>query len=135
MEHEDNHIDTPRAREFVAALRSFEQDGNPSGLVAQFADGATVWRLDGRAERTDVEAFWREYRDQFERVSTTFRNAVENDREVALEWDSDIVPAGGHPTTYRGVTVLEIDPSADAVTALRVYYDTVAVTGGTFVRS
>ena len=123
-QHEDNHISNPRAREFVAALRSFEQDGNPYGLLAQFADGAVVSRLDGRGERTDVEAFWREYRDQFERVSTTFRNAVESDAAVALEWDSDVVPVGSQATTYRGVTVLEIDPLADAVSSLRVYHDT-----------
>ncbi|MDQ4116261.1 MAG: nuclear transport factor 2 family protein, partial [Actinomycetota bacterium] len=120
---------TPRAREFVAALRSFEQDGDPSGLVAQFTDGAVVSRLDGRGERTDVEAFWREYRAQFERVSTTFRNAVEGDGEVALEWDSDVV-SDGHPFTYRGVTVLAIDPQADAVTSARTYYDSAALLGG-----
>jgi hypothetical protein len=134
VNHEDNHIENPRARDFVAALRSFEQDGNPSGLVAQFGDGATVSRLDGRGDRTDVESFWREYRDQFERVSTTFRNAVEGHGEVALEWDSDVV-TGGNPLTYSGVTVLAIDPQSDAVTSARTYYDSAALLGGPAART
>lgn len=134
MDHEDNHIANQRARSFVAALRSFESDGNPSGLVGQFADGATASRLDGRGDRTDVESFWTEYRAQFERVSTTFRNAVEGDGEVALEWDSDVV-VGGHPMTYSGVTVLTIDPQGDVVTSARTYYDSAALMGGPQART
>ena len=134
-EHENNHIENPRARSFVAALRSFESDGEPSGLVAQFTEGATVSRMDGRGERTDVEAFWREYRAQFDRVSTTFRNAVEGDGEVALEWDSDVVSAAGNPLTYSGVTVLVIDPQSDVVTSARTYYDSAALMGGPAART
>lgn len=125
---EDNHIGDQRARDFVAALRSFEQDGNPSGLVASFTDGATVWRLDGRGERTDVEAFWTEYRERFERVSTTFRRAVESQDRVALEWDSDSVLADGTPRTVRGVTVLDLGDGG--VDELRTYYDTAAFATG-----
>lgn len=131
---EDNHITDPRTRSFVAELRSFEQDGDATGLVALFSDGATASRLDSRGEHDDVTAFWRAYRDQFERVSTTFRNAVEAVEQVALEWDSDVVLRGGRATTYSGVTVLDfaVDPdwsgSAGGVIAkLRTYYDTAAL--------
>lgn len=121
---EDNHIGDQRVREFVAALRSFEQDGDPSGLVRCFADGATVWRLDGLGERTDVEAFWTEYRARFRELTTTFRRAVETGDRAALEWDSDTVLADGTPRTVRGVTLLDL--GGGGVTALRAYYDTAA---------
>lgn len=125
---ENNHIADPTARSFVAALRSFEQDGDLSGLVEHFADGATLTRLDARGARTDPRAFWREYRDQFEQVSTTFRNAVESRDQVALEWDSKAVLRHGTPVTYSGVTVLDLD--AGSIVGLRTYYDTAAFTPG-----
>lgn len=127
---ENNHISTPIARSFVAALRSFEQDGDPSGLVAQFADGATLTRLDARGARTDARAFWHEYLEQFDTVSTTFRNAVESATEVALEWDSHAVLAGGNAITYSGATVLDLDTSGESIVGLRTYYDTAAFTKG-----
>lgn len=130
----DNHITDPRTRSFVAALRSFEQDGDPTGLVALFSDDATAARLDSRGEHDDVAAFWRAYRDQFERVSTTFGNAVEGVGQVALEWDSDVVLPGGRAITYSGVTVLDFAADPDrsgsgggVIAKLRTYYDTAAL--------
>lgn len=125
---QDNHISDDRARRFVAELRRFEQDGDPGALAGLFAGDATVQRLDARGERTDVEAFWREYRGQFEELSTTFTDAVEGDDQVALEWTTAGTQPGGRPIHYRGVTVLDF--KGDAVAALRTYYDTAAFTPG-----
>lgn len=125
---QDNHISDDRARRFVAALRRFEQDGDPSGLTGLFTGDATAQRMDARGERTDVEAFWREYRGQFDELSTTFVDAVEGPDQVALEWTSAGTLRGGHPIHYRGVTVLDL--KGDAVAALRTYYDTAAFTPG-----
>lgn len=125
---QDNHIGDQRVRRFVAALRSFEQSGEPSDLVGAFADGATVWRLDGHGERTDVEQFWLEYRSRFEKLSTTFHQAVEAQDRAALEWSSDTVLADGTPRTVGGVTVLELVDGG--VGALRAYYDTAAFAPG-----
>lgn len=125
---ENNHVHDARARGFVAALRSFEQDGNPAGLVECFAPGATATRLDGRGERTDLTGFWSEYREPFDRVRTTFRNAVETDGAAVLEWDSAAVLTGGTEVTVPGVTVLDL--GEDGVTALRTYYDTAAFVPG-----
>ena len=74
---QDNHISDPRTRRFVAALRQFEQDADPAELLRQFAPDATVSRLDARGERTDLAEFWQEYRRSFEKLSTTFVDAVE----------------------------------------------------------
>jgi hypothetical protein len=82
---EDNHIGDERARAFAAALRKFEQDSDVSRLSELFADSATLERLDARGERTDPEAFWREYREQFSEIRTTFFNAVEGADQVALD--------------------------------------------------
>lgn len=123
---DDNDITDPRARTFVAALRRFEQDSDPAPLVELFADTATATRLDARGERTDVTAFWTEYRAQFHELSTTFVNAVEGADQVSLEWTTTATLTDDRPLDYRGATV--IDLHGDDIVALRTYYDTAAFT-------
>jgi ketosteroid isomerase-like protein len=123
---EETPITDPRARTFAEALQDFERSGEPADLVALFTDDATLTRLDARGERGDPEAFWREYRDQFQELSTTFEHAVEGDDRCALEWTSKGTLATGRPVEYRGVTVVEFD--GEAVSRLRTYYDTAAFT-------
>lgn len=122
---EDNHITDDRARRFAAGLRKFEQDSDPTPLVAQFAPDAVTQRLDARGERQgEVEAFWREYRAQFDEIRTTFFDVVEGDEQFALEWTSTGTLRDGRPIDYRGVTVIDLD--GDLITRLRTYYDTAA---------
>jgi ketosteroid isomerase-like protein len=120
----DDSIADDRARGFATALRDFERSADPADLVARFADGATLTRLDAGGDRTDAEAFWREYRDQFDDLRTTFTHATEGDDGCVLEWSSTGTLSTGRPIEYRGVTVLEFD--GDAVSRLRTYYDTAA---------
>ncbi|MCY7342931.1 MAG: nuclear transport factor 2 family protein [Pseudonocardia sp.] len=122
---EDNHIADARARNFVAALRKFEQDSDAAPLVALFATDAVTERLDARGERHgEVEQFWQEYRAQFREIRTTFFNAVEGQDQVALEWRSQAILTDDRPLTYRGVTVIDLD--GDAIVRLRTYYDSAA---------
>jgi ketosteroid isomerase-like protein len=121
---EDNHIADPRARTFVAELRRFEQSSDPTDLVELFADDATATRFDGRGDRTDVTAFWQEYRAQFDHLSTTFFDAVEGSDQVALEWTSEATLTDGRPISYRGVTVLDL--AGEQIARLRTYYDSAA---------
>ena len=123
---QDNHITDPRARTFVGALRVFEQSSDPAELTALFADDATLMRLDGRGERGDPAAFWREYRGQFHELSTTFSNVVEGPDQVALEWSTSATLADYTPIHYQGVTVLDLDQ--EKIIRLRTYYDTAAFT-------
>lgn len=123
---ENNHIDDGRARRFVAALRKFEQDSDPAPLVELFTDDATLLRFDARGERQGVEAFWREYRGQFDEVRTTFYNVVEGSDQFALEWSSTATLRGGRSLEYRGVTVIDLD--GERVVRLRTYYDSAAFT-------
>jgi ketosteroid isomerase-like protein len=79
-------------------------------------------RFDARGERRgEVEQFWREYREQFDEVSTTFVNAVEGADEFALEWTSEATLSNGRPLQYRGVTAIGFDD--DRIAWLRTYYD------------
>lgn len=123
---EDNHIADQRVRGFVGALRKFEQDQDPSTLVGLFADAAVLTRLDGRGEREDAEGFWRQYREQFHDLSTTFFNVVEGSDQFALEWTSKGTLANDRPLTYSGVTVLDF--ADEQIVQLRTYYDTAAFT-------
>lgn len=123
---EDIEIEDERARGFATALQEFERSGDPADLVARFTDDATLTRLDARGERGDAEAFWREYREQFDELSTVFEHAVEGDDRCALEWSSTGSLATGRPVEYRGVTVVEFD--GEKVARLRTYYDTAAFT-------
>lgn len=121
---DDSQITDPRARSFAEALQTFEAESDTASLTPLFADDATVLRLDARGERTDVEAFWREYREQFSEISTTFTHAVVGDDACVLEWGSEATLINGRSVDYRGVTVLEFD--GDAITRLRTYYDSAA---------
>ncbi|MDN5759315.1 MAG: nuclear transport factor 2 family protein [Tomitella sp.] len=122
---EDNHISDQRARSFAAGLRRFEQDSDPAPFVALFAPDAVTERLDARGERQgEVERFWREYRDQFGEIRTTFFNVVEGEDQFALEWTSTGTLHDGRPIDYRGVTVIDLE--GDLITRLRTYYDSAA---------
>ena len=125
-EMDDIAINDTRARAFAETLQTFEQDGDAAALAALFADGATVERLDARGPRTDVEQFWREYRDQFRDVATTFTHVVDGTDACVLEWTSDAHLPDGRPVDCRGVTILEL--GEDKVTGLRTYYDSAVFT-------
>jgi ketosteroid isomerase-like protein len=122
----DTDITDARARAFASALQTFERDADSVAFAELFADGATVLRFDGRGERTDVEQFWREYRDQFTAVSTRFTGVVQGEDSSALEWTSEGELSTGRPVSYRGATVIELD--GDKITGLRTYYDSAVFT-------
>ena len=123
---DNTEITDPRARAFATALQTFERDDDSAAFTELFADGATVLRFDGRGERTDVEQFWREYREQFTEVSTTFTSVLQGEDSAALEWVSEGTLSTGRPVSYRGATVIELD--GDRVARLRTYYDSAVFT-------
>ena len=120
-------ISDDRARSFANALQTFEKDGDAAALAARFTYDAVTQRLDARGERRgEVEQFWREYRDQFDSISTTFYDVVEGGDRVALEWTSDATLTDGRPLQYRGVTIVDLD--GDKIIKLRTYYDSAQFT-------
>lgn len=119
---EETRITDERAGAFAAALQRFEQDSDTAAFAKLFADDAITQRLDARgARRGEVEQFWREYREQFIDVRTTFDNAIEGSDEFALEWTSEATLGNGRPIEYRGVTAIGFD--GDRIVWLRTYYD------------
>ncbi|MGQ0482692.1 MAG: hypothetical protein ACT4O0_16915 [Pseudonocardia sp.] len=82
MEHIE--LGDPRARAFTDALHRFERDPESPDLIELFAEGARLRRLDARGERGDPAGFWREYRNQFREIETTFHDVVEGKDRVAL---------------------------------------------------
>ena len=97
---------------------------------SDLGSNAVTQRLDARGERRgEVEQFWKEYRDQFSSISTSFSDVVEGGDRVALEWTSDATLTDGHPLQYRGVTVLDLD--GDKISKLRTYYDSAQFTPST----
>jgi ketosteroid isomerase-like protein len=117
----DTQINDDRYRAFADGLQTFEKDGDASAFAALFGSGATAERLDARGARTDIEAFWQEYRNQFSSLSTSFHNAVEDTDQAVLEWTTEGALADGRDITYRGVTYIQLD--GDKVSTLRTYYD------------
>lgn len=122
----DTTVNDPRARAFGEALQRFEQESDVAVLTELFADDATLLRLDARGDRTDAAAFWKEYREQFDEIATTFSNVVEGDDQFALEWTSKATLRGGRPIEYRGVTCIDLE--GDKIVRLRTYYDSAQFT-------
>jgi ketosteroid isomerase-like protein len=118
----DTNISDDRARTFASGLQTFEKDGDAAAFAALFADDAVTQRFDARGERSgEVEAFWQEYRAQFQSISTTFYDVVEGGDRFALEWISEATLVDGRPLQYRGVTVIDLD--GEKITKLSTYYD------------
>jgi ketosteroid isomerase-like protein len=120
----DHEVRNETTRRFIAALRRVETDGDVDGLAALFTDDAEVRSIDGHGPRRGqdgVRELFREYVDQFDRLSTTFTQVTEGEDRAALEWTTEAVRPGGHGVEYTGVTVIDLD--GDRCTGFRTVYD------------
>jgi len=120
--------DTARADSFAQALQQLDESGDPSQLVAQFADGAELRRPElekAQGPTTDVEQFWSSYRDQFSSISTEFTHVVESGDLAVLEWTSTGTLTAGREIEYAGVSLLTFG-DGDGVSRFSTYYDTAA---------
>lgn len=115
-----------RATAFMEALKTLEADKNPDVLVALFTDDATLERMTHKTYegKADAEAFWGEYLEPFEDITTEFFNVTEDDDGAVLEWASEGSLGGGKAIRYRGVSSLSFD--GDKVKGFRTYYDSAA---------
>ena len=119
--------DRPMHERFAAALRAFEDTGTDGDLIALYADDCRVGNIvtgerhhgpGGAAE------FWSSYRNQFERIESTFTLVAGDDSGAVLEWES-AGSAKGDDVSYRGATVLEYD--GEAIVRSMAYFDPRAV--------
>ena len=112
------------AHKFIEALRTLEDSKDVEPLAALYTDAAAVGNVlapDKFHGKDGARQFWTEYRGTFETAKSTFRNVVVGSGNAALEWTTEGTAAEGHPFTYSGVTVLEID--GDSVTRSSAYFD------------
>ena len=128
----DHEVRDETTRQFIAALRHLEQKRDLEPMGSLFTDEAPVSSIDGHGTRygpDGITALFDEYLRQFDEVRTTFTQVTEGENHAALEWSTDAVRAGGHPVTYTGVTIIDLD--GDRVTGFRTVYDSAALMGPT----
>ena len=78
-----------RAQSFIDALRSLEDDGDLEPLVALYGEQSRSENLTASDEFSGAEGarrFWSADRGLFEQVHSEFRNVLEDDDRVVLEW-------------------------------------------------
>ena len=110
---------------FTESLQKTEETRDPDHLVMLFADEAELRNLS--IAHHIIEAarqFWQIYLDQFDEIRSEFSHRIEADGQVALVWTSQGALKGGHPITYRGVSVVEF--ADDKVTRFETIYDSAA---------
>ena len=108
---------------FIDALKQLEDDQDTGAIAELFSDDATLERLTHKTYKgkADALAFWREYLEPFEKISTTFFNVTEGNDSAVLEWESKGTLKGGKEISYRGAS--SFDVLDGKVTSFRTYYD------------
>ena len=117
------------AEQFIAALRAVEERGDVSAMAPLYAADAEVSNVTmAEPDRgpDGAEQFWTNYRQSFTRVHSEFRNIVQTDKAVLLEWTSDVTTAAGVDARYDGVSVVELE--GEKIRRFRAYFDPAALT-------
>ena len=109
---------------FVRALAKLEREGDVETIGALFADACEVGNavlLEPLHGKAAARAFWKQYRDAFGTIRSTFRAVVEGEGQAALEWTSTGTSRGGETFSYGGVSVLDFEDGK--VTRFMAYFD------------
>ena len=112
---------------FKRTLQAIEQSGDPTALVALFAEEATV---DAPARESkmkgpgQIKTFWTEYLAAFQKIRSTFHTEHAAGDTAVLEWTSAGTLPTGKPIQYRGVSIVTF--KNDLVATFATYYDSAA---------
>lgn len=127
---------TERAKVFAAALKTYETDGNLDRFLEQFTDECEVSSVSSPRilhGKDGARHFWSAYRGLLKDVRSEFRNMIESDGRVALEWKTEGISPSGERIRYEGTSVLEFD--GGKVKRFFAYFDPhrlgLELTGGT----
>jgi len=113
------------AQTFADALRRTEETRDPEPLVALFAEGCELSNLALRESGIEgARRFWDTYLAQFDEIRSSFSHMIEADGEAALVWTSEGTLKGGHPISYRGVSIIVVE--GDRVRRFETVYDSAA---------
>ena len=113
-----------RAQRFVDALAKLEADGDMEPLLSLFSDDAQVSNVASHrtfSGREGARQFWREYKGTLGQVRSTFRNLIESNDRVALEWETQGTAHNGAAISYEGVSIIEWD--GDRIRRFYAYFD------------
>lgn len=126
-------LESPAARRFVSALRALEDRGDVDAMADVGTAETRWWGVGGHSELRGSDGarrFWERYRRAFAAISSEFAAVTESRGRVVLEWTGTGQHHNGQPVRYDGVTVLDLDDSAEEqrVGAVRLYFDTLAAT-------
>ena len=109
------------AKNFIEALRKLEADRDLETICGLFSEDAEVGNVVTDDKKLDAKEFWKNYRDSFDTVSSTFHNEIITDNRAALEWTTTGTSNGGNEFKYDGVSILEIE--GDKITRFHAYFD------------
>jgi limonene-1,2-epoxide hydrolase len=115
---------------FIAALGRPEASHEVEALVSTFAEdcklgnAATPRRFNGRE---GAREFWRQYRDTFGEMKSTFRNVITTENRAALEWATEGTIHAGSMVSYEGVSILELE--GGAIKRFHAYFDSKELSG------
>jgi steroid delta-isomerase-like uncharacterized protein len=115
---------------FIAALGKLETTHEVEAIVSTFAEdcelgnAATPKRLSGRE---GAREFWRQYRDTFGEMKSTFRNVIATENRAALEWATQGTIHDGAVVSYEGVSILELE--GGAIKRFHAYFDSKELSG------
>lgn len=109
------------AKNFIDALRKLESDRDLETICGLFSDNANIGNVVTGEDKLGVKEFWQHYRDNFDTVSSSFKNEIVADGTAALEWTTTGTNSEGSEFEYDGVSVLEIEN--DKITRFHAYFD------------
>lgn len=109
------------AKKFIDALHKLESDRDLETIVSLFNETAKVGNVVTENRDMNPREFWQSYRDNFDRIESTFRNEIITDKTAALEWTSKGSSADGNDFEYNGVSILEMD--GDKISRFQAYFD------------
>lgn len=109
------------AKNFIDALHKLESDRDLKTIVGLFSEDAEVGNVVTDDKDISANDFWKNYRDSFDTVESTFRNEIVTGDATALEWTTKGTTKGGGDFEYDGVSILEID--GDKIKRFHAYFD------------
>lgn len=109
------------AKQFIEALHKLESERDLETIVGLFSDDCEIGNVVTEDKDISPHDFWKNYRENFGEVQSTFHNEIVSDSAVALEWTTTGTSSGGHEFEYDGVSIFET--SDGKITRFHAYFD------------
>lgn len=97
---------------FIEALKKLEFENSSEEIVALFSDESEIGNVAATElfqGQTGAREFWKNYRDTFDKIESSFKNKIVSGSTAALEWTSVGTSKNGSQINYEGVSILKFD--------------------------